>query len=138
MKSHDVPLSLFAITITIILALFSNGCDDIHSTSSQETSIIPDYPPNRKISERTPELFIYTNSKITSNYSNAYFYFFDASEHHSYFSPTENFENFGYIKKRGNSTALSPKKPYNIKFDEKVDFLGMGKAKKMGSLIQSI
>ena len=130
MKSHDVPLSLFVIATTIIIALFSNGCDEIHSTSSQGKSIIPEHTPSRQALKRIPELFIYTNSKITSNYCNAYFYFFDASEHFTYFTPTENFENFGYIKKRGNSTAQSPKRPYNIKFDEKVDFLGMGKAKK--------
>ena len=130
MKSHDVPLSLFVIATTIIIALFSNGCDEIHSTSSQGKSIIPEHTPSRQALKRIPELFIYTNSKITSNYCNAYFYFFDASEHFTYFTPTENFENFGYIKKRGNSTAQSPKRPYNIKFDEKADFLGIGKAKK--------
>ncbi|MDE6784032.1 MAG: CotH kinase family protein [Ruminococcus sp.] len=36
----------------------------------------------------------------------------------------------GQIKVRGNSTALAPKKPYNIKFDSKQNVLGMGKAKK--------
>lgn len=34
------------------------------------------------------------------------------------------------IKGRGNSTWQLPKKPYQIKFDEKTDVLGMGKAKK--------
>lgn len=33
------------------------------------------------------------------------------------------------IKGRGNATWLLPKKPYNIKLDESVDFLGLGKAK---------
>lgn len=122
--------SFFAVVATIVLALFSNGCDVIHSASTQEKSIIPDHPPNRPNLERIPELFIYTNSKITSNYTKAYFYFFDSKKHFSYFSPTENFEDFGYIKNRGNSTAMSSKKPYNIKFEEKQNFFGMGKAKK--------
>ena len=39
--------SFFAIVATIVLALFSNGCDDIHSASTQEKSIIPEHPPNR-------------------------------------------------------------------------------------------
>ena len=34
------------------------------------------------------------------------------------------------IKIRGNSTAIGEKKPYNIKFSEKTNVLGMGKAKK--------
>lgn len=34
------------------------------------------------------------------------------------------------VKIRGNSTAIGEKKPYNIKFSEKTDVLGMGKAKK--------
>lgn len=118
-----------------------NGCSDSNEnspSSAQEKPLIPQDPPVRQISKNTPELFIYTNTKIKSSYTQAYFYFFEASEHFSYFSPTENFENFGYIKKRGNSTAQSPKRPYNIKFDEKIDFFGMGKAKKMGSPFQSI
>ena len=34
------------------------------------------------------------------------------------------------IKGRGNATWGYPKKPYNIKFDKKIDLFGMGKAKK--------
>lgn len=41
-----------------------------------------------------------------------------------------------YIKGRGNSTWTEPKKPFNIKFTEKIDLFGMGKAKKW-SLIAS-
>lgn len=39
-----------------------------------------------------------------------------------------------YIKGRGNSTWTYAKKPYNIKFDKKVDLFGMGKAKKWSLL----
>ena len=39
-----------------------------------------------------------------------------------------------YIKGRGNSTWAMTKKPYNIKFDEKTDLFGMGKAKKWSLL----
>lgn len=43
----------------------------------------------------------------------------------------ENMDNMPItIKGRGNSTWQLPKKPYQIKFGEKVDLLGMGKAKK--------
>lgn len=45
-------------------------------------------------------------------------------------------ENLKYIKGRGNSTWGYDKKPYNIKFENKIDFLGLGKAKKF-SLIAS-
>ena len=38
------------------------------------------------------------------------------------------------IKVRGNSTSVAPKKPYNIKFNEKQDLLGFGKAKKWNLL----
>lgn len=38
------------------------------------------------------------------------------------------------IKGRGNSTWAYEKKPYNIKFDEKTDLFGMGKAKKWSLL----
>lgn len=41
-----------------------------------------------------------------------------------------------YIKGRGNSTWYEPKKPFNIKFTEKIDLFGLGKAKKW-SLIAS-
>ncbi len=39
-------------------------------------------------------------------------------------------EGDGTIKVRGNTTAIGPKKPYNIKFSSKQNVLGMGKAKK--------
>jgi len=39
-----------------------------------------------------------------------------------------------YIKGRGNSTWKYVKKPYNIKFDKKIDLFGMGKAKKWSLL----
>ncbi len=39
-----------------------------------------------------------------------------------------------YIKGRGNSTWNYVKKPYNIKFDKKIDLFGMGKAKKWSLL----
>ena len=38
------------------------------------------------------------------------------------------------IKGRGNSTWTWPKKPYNIKFEDKIDLFGMGKAKKYSLL----
>ena len=38
------------------------------------------------------------------------------------------------IKGRGNSTWVLPKKPYNIKFEKKIDLFGMGKAKKWSLL----
>ena len=39
-----------------------------------------------------------------------------------------------YIKGRGNSTWAMTKKPYNIKFADKIDLFGMGKAKKWSLL----
>lgn len=77
-----------------------------------------------------PKLFIQSQSTITSNYSTAYFIFIDATGHYADYSPTESFESSGSIRIRGNSTATSPKKPYNIKFENKKSLLGMGKAKK--------
>ena len=43
-------------------------------------------------------------------------------------------EELEYIKGRGNSTWALKKKPYNIKFEEKTDLFGMGKAKKWSLL----
>lgn len=43
-------------------------------------------------------------------------------------------QNLSSIKGRGNSTWTLDKKPYNIKFDKKVDLFGMGKAKKWSLL----
>lgn len=40
------------------------------------------------------------------------------------------------IKVRGNSTATLAKKPFNIKFSEKIDLLGFGKAKKWNLLAE--
>ena len=42
------------------------------------------------------------------------------------------------IKGRGNSTWAMDKKPYNIKFDEKIDLFGMGKAKKWSLIASAI
>lgn len=39
------------------------------------------------------------------------------------------YKDYGIINVRGNSTSYAAKKPYNIKFDNKVDLFGMGKAK---------
>lgn len=44
------------------------------------------------------------------------------------------YSNIGNIKVRGNSTALTEKKPYNISFNEATDLFGMGKAKKWSLL----
>lgn len=126
---RNTLFSLF-ISITVLTTVIFTGCAKEASISEQEAVIIPPNPPNRKASSKTPELFIYTRNKITSNYTEAYFYFFDSKKHYSYFSLTENFDDYGYIKKRGNSTAQSQKKPFNIKFEQKKDFFGMGKAKK--------
>ncbi len=127
---HRNSLFSLFISIAILSTAIFTGCAEDASISEQEAVFILPNPPNRKASSKTPELFIYTNSRITSNYTEAYFYFFDSKKHYSYFSPTENFDDYGYIKKRGNSTGQSKKKPYNIKFDEKRKFFGMGKAKK--------
>lgn len=43
-----------------------------------------------------------------------------------------------YIKGRGNSTWAMEKKPYNIKFDKKIDLFGMGSAKKWSLLANHI
>lgn len=43
-------------------------------------------------------------------------------------------EPLDYIKGRGNSTWNHDKKPYNIKFESKIDLFGMGKAKKWSLL----
>ncbi len=43
-------------------------------------------------------------------------------------------EELEYIKGRGNSTWKYVKKPYNIKFDSKINLFGMGKAKKWSLL----
>ncbi|MBP3541033.1 MAG: CotH kinase family protein [Clostridia bacterium] len=39
-------------------------------------------------------------------------------------------QNIGDMKTRGNTTRKYPKKPYQIKFEEKTDFFGLGKSKK--------
>ena len=79
---------------------------------------------------RSPKLFIQCEKPNSSEFVSANFQFFDAVEHYSYFSPTPDRTEPGYIRIRGNSTAKAPKKPYNIKFNQKIDFFGMGKAKK--------
>ena len=84
--------------------------------------------------EHLPVLFIQSQSKITSEYAPAYIIFADATEHYANFSPTANFEGFSYIKIRGNSTSHAPKRPYNIKFEKKQSFFGMGNAKKWALL----
>lgn len=43
-------------------------------------------------------------------------------------------ESNGQVAYRGNSTMLADKKPYKIKFDSKIDVLGMGAAKKWAFL----
>lgn len=43
-------------------------------------------------------------------------------------------EDSASIKVRGNSTAMAPKKPFNIKFNSKKNVLGMGSAKKWNLL----
>jgi hypothetical protein len=77
-----------------------------------------------------PKLFIFHDSELSSEYTKAYFKFIDAKRHYSSFCSTEDFEEYGFIKIRGNSTAKAPKKPYNIKFEKKKSFFGMEKAKK--------
>jgi hypothetical protein len=42
------------------------------------------------------------------------------------------------IRGRGNSTWAEPKKPYNLKFDKKIDLFGMGSAKKWVLLANSM
>ena len=44
------------------------------------------------------------------------------------------YKGYGTINVRGNTTSKAAKKPYNIKFEEKEDIFGMGKAKKWSLL----
>ena len=69
---------------------------------------------------RSPKLFIQCEKPNSSEFVSANFQFFDAVEHYSYFSPTPDRTEPGYIRIRGNSTAGAPKKPYNIKFNQKI------------------
>ncbi len=101
------------------------GSVDIAANTAQPfptADIVPD--------TRSPKLFIQCGKPNSSEFVSANFLFIDAVEHYSYFSPTPDRTEFGYIRIRGNSTAEAPKKPYNIKFNQKIDFFGMGKAKK--------
>ena len=132
MYNHRL-FSFLAIMPILALGIF-NGCSSDYSANIQEEIFIPSKPPIRETPQAIPELFIYTKGKVRKEDTEAYFYFFDASKHFSTFSSTDNFESPGYIKVRGNSTATSPKKPYNIKFENKIDFFGMGKAKKWALL----
>lgn len=78
----------------------------------------------------TPSLYITYDSISTSKYTEATFEFIDAQNHPTGFKATGNFKEKGFIRIRGNSTATAPKKPFNIKFEKKIDILGMGKVKK--------
>lgn len=111
-------------TIQPSITSSSAKLDDEPTIDSVDTTakVIPD--------SRSPKLFIQCENPNSSDFTPASFLFFDAVEHYSYFAPTPDRTESGYIRIRGNSTAGAPKKPYNIKFNEKIDFFGMGKAKK--------
>lgn len=101
------------------------GSVDIEANAAQPI------PTASKASDiRSSKLFIQCRKPNSSDFIPANFLFFDALEHYPYFSPTLDRADSGYIRIRGNSTARAPKKPYNIKFNQKIDFFGMGKAKK--------
>lgn len=82
----------------------------------------------------TPKLFITSKSTISSSYSEASFIFEDSPAHAKGYSATGDFSVSGQIRIRGNSTATAPKKPYNIKFEKKINMFGMGKNKKWALL----
>lgn len=81
-------------------------------------------------SESIPFLRIICSSDVSSEYVEASFEFANSIEPISTVVQSENLKKNGLIRIRGNSTATSPKKPYNIKFDSKVNFFNMGAAKK--------
>lgn len=132
MRIHSLH-SFGAIVLFLGHSILS-GCSDNALDNVTEYDFSQLNAPNRETPQTIPELFIYANQIKTNNYTDAYFYFFDASTHFSYFSPTEDFESSGHIKIRGNSTSQSPKKPYNIKFEKKTNLFGMGKTKKWALL----
>ena len=132
MRIHSIH-SFGAIVLFLGHSILS-GCSDNALDNVMEYDFSQLNAPNRETPQAIPELFIYANHINSSDYTDAYFYFFDASTHFSYFSPTEDFESSGHIKIRGNSTSQSPKKPYNIKFEKKTNLFGMGKAKKWALL----
>ena len=132
MRIHSLH-SFGAIVLFLGHSILS-GCSDNALDNATEYDFSQLNAPNRETPQAIPELFIYANHINSSDYTDAYFYFFDASTHFSYFSPTEDFESSGHIKIRGNSTAQSPKKPYNIKFEKKTNLFGMGKTKKWALL----
>ena len=116
-------------------AHWMNSDDKPHT--NVDTTLIDSKSINAIIEEADsliPKLYIYYESIQASEYTPAFFRLVDAREHYPSFSSTPDFEGFGYIKIRGNSTATAPKKPYNIKFDDKKDFFGMGRAKKWALL----
>lgn len=69
-----------------------------------------------------PSLYIYADDISRDEFREATFKF-------------ENFDGFNYvagesIRIRGNSTAMAPKKPYNIKLENKYNLFGFGNSKK--------
>ena len=136
MRIHSLH-SFGAIVLFLGHSILS-GCSDNALDNVMEYDFSQLNAPNRETPQAIPELFIYANHINSSDYTDAYFYLFDASTHFSYFSPTEDFESSGHIKIRGNSTSHSPKKPYNIKFEKKTNLFGMGKTKKMGFTFQPL
>lgn len=131
---HIHSLHSFGAIVLFLGHSILSGCSDNALDNVTEYDFSQLNAPDREKPQAIPELFIYANHINSSDYTDAYFYLFDASTHFSYFSPTADFESSGHIKIRGNSTAQSPKKPYNIKFEKKTNLFGMGKAKKWALL----
>ena len=124
---HPLLLLAYALTATSICGLWS-GCSNMASDIGETEGSFGNSD------SLIPKLYIYYDSVQGSEYMPAFFRLVDAKEHYPSFSSTPDFDDFGYIKIRGNSTSTAPKKPYNIKFVDKKDFFGMGNAKKWALL----
>lgn len=110
---------------------FSEWSDGNKNSKRQDVNVKKDidvYAIFNKVIFEYPLVVINTNNsqKITSKEE---YIKCNVSVTSNEYSEYELTDEAGKIKGRGNSTWGMPKKPYKLKFDNKVDFLGLGKAK---------
>ena len=109
---------------------FVSWSDGVESVERQDiaNSNITVYPIFKKVIFEYPLLVINTKDSVAITSKEDYVKC-TVTVNSNEFSEYEIENAKAKIRGRGNSTWGMPKKPYKLKFDDKIDFLGMGKAK---------
>jgi len=120
---------LMFLCLSAFLILSTTACSSGADSDEESVTAISNNDNTDIVSSALPKMYITCDTAYHVVSKESYTDATVSIEGTSYEGSTCSYQGNMQLKVRGNSTAIRPKKPYKIKFDEKVDLFGMGKSK---------